>query len=460
MLRPVAVLLVLAAGQVSLGSAAAASTSAGFTWVYSPSSGYGEIAGSSCVGSSWCWSVGSLGRDLLFWNGRAWVAKKVLTTVQAGNGVNWSISCVSKSFCAAVGWPTGALIWHGASWSTVPMPRTTPAWPTSVSCVSSTFCMAVGTEDAGGGTISDRWDGTKWVAIATAVEGSLGDSLEAVACVSTTFCEAVGSYNLPYPPISPGDGPPPSAPLAEVWDGASWSIQTTPDLQGQDEVGVQGLSCSSQHRCVLVGEWWDDSCGCLGPPDSASPLAMAYDGTSWSQLDPPDYPVGSFGVDLAAVTCPTTSICVIVGEDDSSPIVLSLDGSTFRRLPSYTPKGYTGGIGDFVNAVACTAALRCVMGGVVGTTTFIEMNWAAPLAPAITSMTPSKGPSGGGTVVFIKGWYFTGTRSVTFGGKAVRQLRVLSSKELRVVAPAGRGAASVLVTTDDGASQPAAFDFR
>jgi hypothetical protein len=74
-------------------------------------------------------------------------------------------------------------------------------------------------------------------------------------------------------------------------------------------------------------------------------------------------------------------------------------------------------------------------------------------APTITSVTPTAGPTGGGTKVDIIGTNFVSVESVTFDSTAGTQLTVSSSTRLSVVAPAHiAGAVRIKVTSAYGAS--------
>src|SRR6202020_1454647 len=59
---------------------------------------------------------------------------------------------------------------------------------------------------------------------------------------------------------------------------------------------------------------------------------------------------------------------------------------------------------------------------------------AAP--PAITSISPTSGPTSGGTTLTITGTGFTGATKVVFGGVAATSFSVVSSTEITAVSPA------------------------
>jgi len=74
-------------------------------------------------------------------------------------------------------------------------------------------------------------------------------------------------------------------------------------------------------------------------------------------------------------------------------------------------------------------------------------------APAVTSISPSSGPTAGGTSVTITGAGFTGTTGVTIGGSAATSVTVVSDTSITATTPAGTaGTASVVVTTSGGSN--------
>ncbi len=87
---------------------------------------------------------------------------------------------------------------------------------------------------------------------------------------------------------------------------------------------------------------------------------------------------------------------------------------------------------------------------------------ATPPAPAITNLTPSKGPVAGGTTVVITGTGFlglSGTGAVTFGGTNATSYTVDSATKITAKAPAhAAGSVRVKVTTAYGVSANTAAD--
>ena len=79
-------------------------------------------------------------------------------------------------------------------------------------------------------------------------------------------------------------------------------------------------------------------------------------------------------------------------------------------------------------------------------------------APAVTSLTPSAGPTGGGTSVTITGTDFSGATGVSFGGSAATTFTVHSATQVTATSPAGSGAVDVIVTTLGGSSAATSGD--
>jgi hypothetical protein len=79
-------------------------------------------------------------------------------------------------------------------------------------------------------------------------------------------------------------------------------------------------------------------------------------------------------------------------------------------------------------------------------------------SPVITKISPSSGPSTGGTTVTITGQGFTGATGVTFGPLAGTDLTVVNATTITVVSPAESGVRSIHVTTPNGTSAQTTAD--
>jgi len=79
-------------------------------------------------------------------------------------------------------------------------------------------------------------------------------------------------------------------------------------------------------------------------------------------------------------------------------------------------------------------------------------HYQALAAPAVTSLTPRSGRVGGGEKVTIRGRNFSHVATVKFGTTRAVHIRVVSSTEITVFAPAGHGTVHVTVTAGGGTS--------
>ncbi|MFJ2349987.1 IPT/TIG domain-containing protein [Streptomyces antimycoticus] len=76
------------------------------------------------------------------------------------------------------------------------------------------------------------------------------------------------------------------------------------------------------------------------------------------------------------------------------------------------------------------------------------------------TLSPTQGPTGGGTVVDIYGMGLAGANSVLFGCTAARSFTQLSATHLQAVSPAGGGEVHVVVMAKGTASAPAYFYYN
>ena len=201
----------------------------------------------------------------------------------------------------------------------------------------------------------EHWNGSSWSPQQTpALPPSWSGYLNAVSCASDTACVAVGWINNP----SIGG----QQPLAEVWNGSSWSIQPAPAPVGSF---FNAVSCSSATSCIAVGV--------SGSSDRCAMFAESWDGERWA-LEPIDY--GCVGVsDLWGVSCAASTACVAVGADDlgdcsggyendsSAPVVGSWTGEWSVHRISHPSCRARRRPGDSLSAVSCTSIRACTAVG-------------------------------------------------------------------------------------------------
>ncbi|MHB1891663.1 MAG: IPT/TIG domain-containing protein, partial [Acidimicrobiales bacterium] len=84
---------------------------------------------------------------------------------------------------------------------------------------------------------------------------------------------------------------------------------------------------------------------------------------------------------------------------------------------------------------------------------------SAPSTPVVTGISPSSGPTSGGTVVTITGTNLDGATVVDFGPNEASNITVVSSTEIQVTAPPGSaGTVDITVVTPGGTSSASSAD--
>jgi len=329
-----------------------------------------ELSGVSCPSRAACIAVGDYDRTrgnpgpaalAERWNGSRWSLLPAPSPGAAEYRLA-GVSCTAAAACMAVGagGPTGLLAerWDGARWVIVPAPAP-PAVPVpgsgtlaGVSCASAVSCTAVGwqftTAGRSGVPLAEHWDGGSWSAqpVPNPLFHGQGSELAAVSCPSRHACTAVGER-----------GSVPSATLAERWDGRRWAVQPTPSPRRND-THLLGVDCTSAASCTAAGL---DS-----PPARLLTLAEHWNGARWARQhtpDPPNPPGPGSGL-LDGIGCSSAAACTAVGQAGRGPPAIERwDGTTWviqRSPPVRNP-----GLGELAS-VSCPAAAVCFAAGDTG----------------------------------------------------------------------------------------------
>ena len=230
----------------------------------------------------------------------------------------------------------------------------------SVSCASASECVAsgfslpsIGKEAA----LAELWNGKEWKILTTATLPKEDEQswFESVSCPSSKQCTAVGAV------VTVAKG---IVPLAESYNGSTWTVQSTPTPEHSIEAGLSGVSCSATSACTAVGGY-DNSA-----EKGERALIERYNGTSWQLQESPS-PVGKpapkeSGWVLSAVSCPTSGSCVTVGSYDESRggqthlLGEEWNGTSWELA---LPVDRTGVWYDEARGVSCSAALTCTLAG-------------------------------------------------------------------------------------------------
>jgi hypothetical protein len=307
---------------------------------------YNTLSGISCVSASFCEAVGthydSAGNEVNLaetWNGQSWKIQSTPNPTSQSGGVGNSllnVSCVSPQFCEAVG-AGGAVgatteMWNGTSWTVQERPGPSDVDTQLVSCTSTSFCLS----SDGFGNV-DIWDGTSWSA-GPAVAGF--SNVTSISCLSGDFCEAVG------------EGP--SGQNAAVWNGTSWTDQATPG-----SAAFNSVSCTTATSCEAVGQDFENG--------QVVTLAESWDGSAWAVQSTPN-PSATQGSQLSSVSCTSATSCTAVGSYQSSDVgnfgayqtlVEVWDGTAWTIASSPNPSTAQ----DMLEGVSCGSSQLCTAVG-------------------------------------------------------------------------------------------------
>ncbi len=315
----------------------------------------------SCTSATYCEAVGWSSYPLpagsepsstiaASWNGSEWTAQQPLNVAPLGDGENdlTSVSCVSSTYCTAVGWSIGAgsplatmvQVWNGTDWALETTPTVKQSSFEGISCVSALECLAVGT--AKGQPLAESWDGSSWTVQPTPhPRGATSSSLSSISCPGEGSCSAVGSYSSASGTFS----------FALGWNDSTWVLQPIPEPAGANSSALSSVTCSVAGSCMAVGEY--------GASNTSFSLSEELDGSVWS-IEPTSVPSGVVSSSFAGVGCASGSLCQAVGADTNA------DGSSnviaeMWNGQNWAPENiHAGGFrAEDLTGVSCTSATAC-----------------------------------------------------------------------------------------------------
>jgi hypothetical protein len=156
-----------------------------------------------------------------------------------------------------------------------------------------------------------HWDGNSWSLLPSADLDGYGGTLSGIARVGQTLA-AVGRI------AADPTGAPVSAPLTERYKGGSWTRTTAPDL--------------SAYLLDAAGIAWNDAWAVGSANTGATAATLHYDGTRWSLVPSPALP-GKYGAQLNGVSAVSSSDVWAVGNG-----IVHWDGASWTLAPA--PSGW------------------------------------------------------------------------------------------------------------------------
>jgi hypothetical protein len=276
------------------------------------------------------------------------------------------VACPGASHCIAVGSystlstttsTTATLVEtsNGSTWSIVTSPNptgSTYAVLEGISCLSTSDCIAVGSSSDQSGPevpLAESWNGTTWSIVDVPGVWTGVNVLSAVSCSGPSTCFAVGSQ------APNGFGSTPTTTLIERWNGSTWSVSPNPNPNAET-ASLSGISCIGATACYAVG-----SSGALNGSSSQT-LVEVWNGATWSVSPSPN--VLALPTYLAGISCTSETWCTAVGAwrgSYSETLVETWNGSSWSIVPS--PNANSGHGANRLSAISCLSPAFCAAVG-------------------------------------------------------------------------------------------------
>jgi hypothetical protein len=266
----------------------------------------------------------------------------------------WSVSVgIAVVFLAAALLQTSVASATPTRWSVVTSPNrgSTSNILRAVSCPTASSCIAVGSYLNKAGisrTLTESWNGTKWSVVKSPNASSYGNALNGIACTSSIYCVAVGDE-------IESESQDIELTLIETWDGNSWSVVPSANPSSSTD-DLNSVFCSGPGNCTAVGFALEGS----GESEGDRALVESLGSGVWSVIDTP--PVGRASV-FTAVTC-FAGGCIAVGNevegniDEAQPLIETSTGTTWTVQTSPTGS-YTG----YLSGISCPSSSLCIAVG-------------------------------------------------------------------------------------------------
>jgi hypothetical protein len=313
-------------------------------------------------------------------------------SMNAWSGFN-GVACPSGTECLAVGFHNDGNglgneplsgIWNGSTWS-IGMPPL-PSGSTSgtlyrIGCNSTKSCLAVGdfiSSTSVDSPLAEKWNGQSWTSATPLMPTGASD-----AFLSDIACTKSASVPISCWAVGQSQTMSTHSALAEAWNGKSWTLANVPSPTGATETELNGVFCNSPTLCLAVGVYLPSSGGW-------EPFSATWNGSTWGS-EPMVGPTGVTNVVASGVSCPTTSLCMAVGtiENDGSsnpysPLIERWNGSNWLIItsPSVPDDGQLA-------SVSCKATSECEAVGQQSVGPLVEgwngTSWRVQATPAISS---------------------------------------------------------------------------
>jgi hypothetical protein len=260
--------------------------------------------------------------------------------------------------------------------------------------------------------LSSNATAASWSLQTPIASGGTAESLYDVSCATERRCVAVGQFLEERRVLEEGIPITVTAePLAESWNGSSWSAIAAPRPRWATSSLLRGISCTSETSCMAVGSAIELFAGSVA-------VAMQWNGSAWTRLELPTAAEAEGGIMLLDVSCTSASACTATGvyhDSRSGSAHLLIQRWNGREWSLQTPPAAFGGL----KAVACASETSCIA---IGEGSLVAARWNGREWSEQTLASPSRGsnfPLGiacaSASACMVVGEWETGSGTNAFG---------------------------------------------
>ncbi len=326
----------------------------GKTWTITPnptvSQGDSTLSGVAAISGSDVWVVGSTTAQnsagspshteplVEHWDGASWkVVASAAVPAADPNSASFSqltgVTAISSKDVWAVGRNFDKPLiehWDGRTWKVVPdaNPDSFQGTPTDISAASNNDVWAVGSGLDNGqrgcglenSILVEHWNGSRWssVPFAKPPNASYNFSFNSIVAIAVNDAWLVGGYETLATKTHAF-----FAPVIEHWDGARWSIVTSPTIS--THTGFTDVAAVRGGPAWVVGQ--------IELTNGAGPTVIErWNGSQWAAMASPS--PGTLSNELNGVTMISPKDVWAVGSSAGGTLSEHWDGISWRVVPS------------------------------------------------------------------------------------------------------------------------------
>lgn len=268
----------------------------------------------------------------------------------------------------AMGAAAPAVSASGSIWQYVPSPNPSTVSVSNdvlsgVSALADNNVWAVGNYSSSVGnnvkhTLVEHWNGASWSVVSSPNVGTQGSELLGVVAISTTDAWAVGDFST----SATVNG---NRSLIEHWNGASWSVVPSPNPSTEGD-GLTAITALGPHNVWAIGSFETNNQG------ANLPLILHWNGATWSMVTA-GLPTGGNTFLQGITALSPTDIWAVGQAGFGSNIELHWNGSTW----SVTSASFPTGGQESLRGVAAAGSQDVWAVGSYAPTTFAELQTLA-----------------------------------------------------------------------------------